>query len=147
MLSRWPERSGWFLDPLREVQRMQDKVNRIFSDVEGTTGTGFLAVNVWNSEDGMMLTSEIPGIDVKDIDISVVGDMLTLRGYRTKEELKQGETYHRGERNSGGFARRIELPYAVDADKVEARYEKGILSIKLPRSDADKPRKISVKTA
>ncbi|MCD6570016.1 MAG: Hsp20/alpha crystallin family protein [Deltaproteobacteria bacterium] len=147
MLSRWPERGEWFLDPLREMQRMQDKVNRIFSDVEGTTGTSLPAVNVWNSEDGVMLTSEIPGIDVRDIDISVVGDTLTLRGSRTKKELKQGETYHRRERGSGGFARRIQLPYTVDADKVEARYEKGILSIKLPRSDADKPRKINIKTA
>ncbi|MEA3221629.1 MAG: Hsp20/alpha crystallin family protein [Thermodesulfobacteriota bacterium] len=146
MLPRWPERGGWFLDPLSEMQRMQDKVNRIFSNVEETTSAGFPAVNVWNSEDGVMLTSEIPGIDVKDIDISLVGNTLTLHGSRTKKELKQGETYHRRERNSGGFARRIELPYAVDADNVEARYEKGILSIKLPRPDADKPRKISVKT-
>ena len=106
----------------------------------------FPATNVWVSENGAVVTTEVPGIDPNALEISVVKDTLTLRGSRKAEELKEGESYHRQERWNGQFTRTLELPFPVNADKVEARFAKGILYISLPRAEADKPRKITVKS-
>jgi HSP20 family protein len=105
----------------------------------------FPATNVWVSENSAVVTTEVPGIDPIALEISVVKDSLTLRGSRKAEELKEGEAYHRQERWNGQFTRTLELPFPVDADKVEARFAKGVLYISLPRAEADKPRKITVK--
>jgi HSP20 family protein len=88
----------------------------------------------------------LPGIDPNAIDISVVGKTLTLRGSRKPEEFKENESYHRRERWHGQFTKTIELPFDIDSGKVDAQYRKGILRITLPRAEADKPRKISVKS-
>src|SRR3990172_2759608 len=106
----------------------------------------FPATNVWVSENGAVVTTEVPGIDPNALEISVVKDTLTLRGSRKAEELKEGESYHRQERWNGQFTRTLELPFPVNADKVEARFAKGILYISLPRAEAYKPRKITVKS-
>jgi HSP20 family protein len=135
------ERLGSVLDPWREFVRM----SRALSRLDGPS-VEFPAVNVWVSGDHAVVTTEIPGLDPKNIDISVVKDSLTLRGSRQAEELKKGESYHRRERWSGQFTKTLELPFAVEAGKVEARFSKGILYISLPRAEADKPKKISVKT-
>jgi HSP20 family protein len=95
----------------------------------------------------LVVNAEVPGIDVKDIDISVVGETLTLSGARKSEDLEEGSRYHRQERGSGKFNRSVELPFPVDIDKVEATFKNGVLHISLPRSEADKPKKIVVKSA
>lgn len=135
------ERFGRFLDPWREFERM----SRALSRLDGPATVEFPAVNVWVSGDHAVVTTEIPGIEPKTLDISVVNDSLTLRGSRQPEELKEGEYYHRRERWNGHFTKTIELPFAVEAGKVEARFSKGVLYISLPRAEADKPKKISVK--
>jgi HSP20 family protein len=86
-------------------------------------------------------------VDLKDLEISVVGNNLTICGNREAETTAENATYHRKERHCGYFSRGIELPYPVDAEKVEATLESGILKITLPRVEADKPRRISVKTS
>ncbi len=101
---------------------------------------------MWVSENNAVVTTEVPGIDPNALEISVVKDSLTLRGSRQDEELKEGESYHRRERWSGQFTKTLELPFPVDAGKVEARFAKGVLFISLPRAEADKPRKIVVKS-
>ena len=133
-------------DVWREMQRLQHKMDRLFTgEVLPFTGR-YPAVNIWAGEDDMIVTSEIPGIEPGDIDISVTGDTLTISGSRTPDELKEGEAYHRRERAYGRFNRAVQLPFKVEANKVEARYEKGVLNIVLPRAEEDKPRKISIKT-
>jgi HSP20 family protein len=102
-------------------------------------------MNVWANPDGAVVTAELPGVNPEDIDVSVVGETLTLTGSRTPEELKEGEKYHRRERGQGKFTRTFQLPFPVEADKVEAVFEKGVLHISLPRAEADKPKKISIK--
>jgi HSP20 family protein len=86
-------------------------------------------------------------VDINDLGISVVGNNLTISGNRESEVTDENTTYHRQERNCGYFSRSIELPYQVDSEKTEASLEDGVLKIVLPRSEADKPRRISVKTS
>jgi HSP20 family protein len=138
-----------YMSPWREMDRLQREMNRLFSDVSGRNrvAPSFPAMNVWTNQEGAVVTAELPGVNPDDIDIAVVGDTLTLNGARQPEELQEGERYHRQERGFGKFTRTFQLPFQVEADKVEANFEKGILYISLPRAEADKPRKISVKSA
>jgi len=103
------------------------------------------AMNVWTDQDGAVVTVELPGINPEEIEISVKNDTLALRGSRAPDEVQEGETYHRRERGSGSFTRSLQLPFQVASDKVAASYEKGVLSITLPRAEADKPKKITIK--
>jgi HSP20 family protein len=137
---------GRIADPFTEVQRLQREMNRLFSGASEDYAHDFPAVNVWRSDGGAIVTAELPGIDAANLDISVVGDSLTLRGNRELESLGEGESYHRQERAFGRFSRTLQLPFQMDAAKVDAKYEKGILQIKLPRVEAEKPRKIAIKS-
>lgn len=133
----------------REVDRLQREMNRLFEDYypgRMRTAPGYPALNVWTSQDGLSVTAEVPGVPPQDIDISVVGETLTLSGMRKPDELTEGARYHRQERGYGSFTRSIQLPFPVDVAKVEATFKDGVLSIALPRAEADKPRKIAVKT-
>jgi len=131
-----------FFDTLRELEGMRRTLRRF--DVPSTFE--FPAINMWVSENNATVTTEIPGIDPSALEISVVNDSLTLRGSRQTEDLKEGESYHRRERWSGQFTKTLKLPFAVESGKVEARFSKGVLFISLPRAEAEKPRKISVKS-
>jgi HSP20 family protein len=104
-------------------------------------------LNIWSNEEGLVITAEVPGISPDEIEISVVGETLTLSGERKAEELDEGTRYHRQERGSGKFSRTVQLPFPVDVDEVNALFVDGVLEIKLPRTEADKPRKIAVKSA
>ncbi len=136
------ERIGRLMDPWSEFERM----NRALSRWVSPSTIEFPAVNVWVAGDTAVVTTEVPGIDPNAIDISVVGKTLTLRGSREPEQFTENESYHRRERWHGQFTKTIELPFDIDSGKVDAQYRKGILRITLPRAEADKPRKISVKS-
>ena len=140
-----------YRSPWQEMERLRREVDRLFSDSftvsGGRTAPSFPAINVWANEDGAVVTAELPGVNSEDIDISVVGDTLTLSGERQPEELGEGDKYHRRERGYGKFNRAFQLPFKVDSDKVEAMFEKGILHLSLPRAEVDKPKKIAVKSA
>jgi len=133
-------------DPLREMQRVQREMNSIFSGLGQSLTQEVPPVNVWVGESDAVVTAELPGVDPGKVDISVVGDTLTISGSREAATLKGEESYHRQERNYGRFSRSLQLPFHVEAGKVEAKYDRGILRITLPRAEADKPRKISVKS-
>ena len=139
-------RIGRTQDVWREMRRLQHEMDRLFSGKRLPFAREYPLINIWTSENDVILTSEAPGIDHKDIDISVVGETLTLSGSRTIDELKEGETYHRQERAHGRFNRTVQLPFRVTTDEVEAKYEKGVLRITLPRVEEDKPKKIQIKT-
>ncbi|RPJ55674.1 MAG: Hsp20/alpha crystallin family protein [Dehalococcoidia bacterium] len=140
-----------FRSPWTEMERLQREMNRLFSDPffmdGGRTAPSYPAMNVWTNEDGAVITAELPGVNTDDIDIAVTGDVLTLSGNRQPEELGEGDKYHRRERGYGRFTRTFQLPFQVESDQVEALFEKGVLHLSLPRAEADKPRKISIKTA
>mgnify|MGYP001581998692 CR=1 FL=1 len=138
-------RFGGFADPGREVQRLRQEMDKIFSDFNQPIAREVPPVNAWIGEADAVVTAELPGMDLNKMEISVVGDTLTISGAREVEALKEGESYHRQERQCGNFSRSLQLPFHVDADKVKAVYEKGVLNITLPRSEAEMPRKISIK--
>jgi HSP20 family protein len=104
-------------------------------------------LNAWVGPEDVVVTTELPGVEPGDIHISVEGDTLKLSGERKALELREGEKFHRQERTSGQFSRALELPFRVDANKVEARYDRGVLRISLPRAPEDRPRRIEVKSA
>jgi len=134
------ERFGLALDPWRDFER----VNRALTGWNAPTSVEFPAVNVWVAENNAVVTSELPGVAPEDIDISVAGKTLTIRGSRKSEELKEGESFHRRERWHGQFTKTLEMPFSIESGKVEAKFVKGVLNIALPRAEAEKPRKISV---
>lgn len=131
----------------QEMERLQREMNRLMGQSYAgrfRAAPSFPAVNLWVSDEGIIVTSEVPGIKPEDIDISVVNEMLTISGERAPENVDVQARYHRRERGCGKFARSIQLPFAVDANKVEASFRNGVLQVSLPRKEEEKPRKIKV---
>ena len=137
------------MSPWREMDRLRRDMNRLFTDwstqARRTVAPGYPAMNVWMGQDSAVVTAELPGVNLEDIDISVEEDTLTLRGDRQRGELEEGVTYHRRERRFGSFLRTFQLPFRVDAAKVDATLKNGVLSISLPRAEEDKPRRIAIR--
>lgn len=131
-------------EPLATLRRIQDEVNRAFGDQRATPSTEFPPINVWRGPEGVVVTAEIPGVKLDAIDLTVHQNMLTIKGTRQPEAGGQEVPYHRRERSYGPFARVVELPFSVDAEKVRAQATNGVLSIELPRPETDKPRKIRI---
>jgi len=134
----------------RDMDRLQNEMNRLFDayyPARLRTAPGYPAMNVWASDDGLSITAEVPGVSTEDINISVVGETLTLTGVRKPDKLDEGSRYHRQERGYGEFTRSIQLPFPVDVGNVEATFKNGVLSVSLPRAEEDKPKKIAVKSA
>lgn len=132
----------------QEMDRLQREMNRMFRSANGVQlhpAPSFPAMNIWANEDGQVITAEIPGVDLEDLDISVTGEILTLSGNRKAEQIGDSTTFHRRERGYGRFKRSIQLPYPVQGDNIEASFKNGVLTIVLPRAEQDKPRKIVVK--
>ncbi len=127
----------------------QDEMNRTldnFFSRETPTGTEWKpAVDVVETDSDITIKAEIPGIDPKDIDISITGDTLTLQGEKKEEKEKIGKCYHRVESSYGNFKRTINLPVSVDVDKVTAKGNNGLLEITLPKKEESKTKKINVK--
>lgn len=140
----WPiARFDWTLDPFPELHRLQRDMNRLFAGF--TTPTcQYPALNLWSTADEAVVTAEVPGVDPKSMDVSVVGNVLTLEGERSADGDAPAEAYHRRERGTGKFLRSIRLPYDVEADKVQAKYERGVVRITLPRKESTKPRRIAI---
>jgi HSP20 family protein len=129
---------------MRRMRRQMDSLmNRMGTGL--AVAPSYPAMNVWINEDGAIVTAELPGFDPEALDISVVNDTLTLSGDRCAEETGEGTTYHRRERRCGKFSRSFQLPFLVEGTDVEASFEQGVLKIELPRAEADKPKKITVK--
>jgi HSP20 family protein len=107
---------------------------------------GYPATNAWTDEHNVYVECELPGMNQEDLDIFVAeGNQLSIGGERKRPELEHAR-WHRQERGFGKFRRTIELPFAVEADKVEAQFENGVLLITLPKSEHVKPRRIAVKS-
>ncbi len=108
------------------------------------SGAGFPAFNIWTDEDGAVLTSELPGVAIADLDITVTGRRITLKGSRALPEAGAKFERARRERPEGSFERTFQLPYAIESGRVHAKLADGILEVVLPRAENDKPRKVSI---
>jgi HSP20 family protein len=145
MLTRW--------DPFRELSTIQDRMNRLFQDTyspgrdEGLSSSAFLpAADVYEDENHITLKLEIPGVDEKDLDIRVENNTLIVRGERKFEREEKEENFRRLERQYGTFVRSFALPPTVDPDKIEANYDKGVLTLSMPKRAEAKPKQIQVGT-
>lgn len=148
-LIRWSDQGDLFR-PFEEMERLRREMDRLFTGFRGFRPFGvgvFPLLNVSEDKDNLYLRAELPGIDPKDIEISVEGDTLTLRGERKSPEVGENVSYHRREREFGRFRRSLTLPTRIDADKVEAVFKNGILQITLPKAEEARPKQITVKTA
>ncbi|MGQ9688495.1 MAG: Hsp20/alpha crystallin family protein [Desulfobaccales bacterium] len=141
--------------PFREVARLRNEMDRLWDEYFGPgrralqpVEEGWMpAVDVAETADKITVKAEIPGMEAKDIEISMVGDTLTIKGEKKVEREEKEENYHLIERSYGSFSRAMKLPAAVDADKVEATYKNGVLTIVLPKKEEVKPKAIEIKTA
>ena len=134
---------------------LQHQIDRLFEDFSGrwTAGNGdakfWPALDVTETPDAVDVTAELPGIDPKDVDITVVGDTLTIKGEKkTEREIKEKDYCH-AERSYGSFVRSVDLPFEIDAAKVEANYDKGVLKVHVikPAGAKKEVKKIAVKAA
>ncbi len=107
------------------------------------------AIDMSEDEQSYKICAELPGLDPKDVDISVSGDMLTLKGEKRQETERKEQNYHFSERSYGSFQRAFQLPGSVDRDKISADYSKGVLTIHMPKTaEAQRqPKKIEVKSS
>lgn len=137
--------------------QFRDEMNRLASDFfapaalawaarQSAASTAFPALNVWEQGDDLYAEAEVPGLKNEDLEISVIAGDLTIRG-RRGQQLPAGAAFHRQERGTGEFNRVLRLPIEIDANKVEATLRDGVLTIKLPKAESAKPRKIQVAPA
>ena len=143
VLTRW--------DPFREFVTLQDRMNRLFRDSypegreEALTTTSFApAVDVYEDEHNITLKIEVPGVEEKGIDVRIENNTLTVHGERKFEKEEKEENYRRVERQYGSFTRTFTLPNTVDAEKVTANYDKGVLKVQLAKKAEAKPKQIKV---
>ena len=140
------ERS-WGGDPWSQLEQMQAEMDRWFRVANDSYAPGTPPVDVWADGDGVVVEAELPGFEPNDVDISVENDVLTLRGKRVAPERSEDTRSFRQERGFGEFVRSFRLPYRVDSAAVDARYTNGVLEIKLPRAEADRPRRIAIQAS
>src|SRR5574340_316343 len=120
----------------REMDSLFDNFFRGFDlePFENRLGTFSPRIDVTENDKEMKISAELPGMDEKDIDVSLQNDMLTIKGEKKEEKEDKGKDYYRMERSYGSFSRSIPLPIEVETDKVEAKFKKGVLSITLPKT-------------
>lgn len=140
----WPvlHRTTWAVDPVDEMGRLFRDMNRLFDGYSVSSTQP--ALNVRADEQAVDVTVALPGVDPKNVDIAVEDGVLTVKGERPTETLAEQDIQTRRERPAGRFERNVRLPFEIEADKVTARYERGLLHIHLPRHEATKPRRIEI---
>jgi HSP20 family protein len=148
-IERW--RPRWGITPWRPSRELEEW-ERLFDDFFGRSPLrlpveerGWMpAVDVFEKEDKFVVKAELPGMKEDDINVSVVGDTLSIKGEKKTETEIKDEDYYRCERSYGTFYRSIPIPSNVDANKIEASFDDGVLEVALPKSAKIKPKKIAV---
>lgn len=143
------KRQNQWLDPFSLLTDLQDDFSRLFTPLahhgRGTDWGDFIpTIEVEEDANQYKLQLEAPGMDRKNLDISVTGNTLTVKGERKAEEKKQEKGYFYSERRYGSFQRSIQLPTEVEDEKITANYKDGVLEVILPKSEKTKPKQIKV---
>src|SRR5689334_13577235 len=139
-------------EPARELNTLQSEMNRLFNTFfdtpTGGNGGGLRrwvpAMDLVETEDHFVLKADLPGLDANDVSIEVEDKVLTISGERKVEHETSKEGFYRLERSSGQFRRSLTLPEGVDADKIEANFDKGVLEVRIPKPEERKPRKVQI---
>ncbi len=130
-------------DPLANLRFFEDAFTRLLS--EPRAGRPWSpAVDIYETQDALVLKADVPEVDLKDIDVRVENQTLTLAGERKFEHETDDKGYHRIERSYGQFTRSFSVPPTVDTEKVSAEYHNGVLTVKLPKKEAAKPRQVKI---
>ena len=137
-------------EPAREFMTLREAMNHLFDDAftrpfSMQDGWSVPAIDMYQTDDDVVVKASIPGFNADDVQISVTGENLTLRGERKQEDEKQERAWHIREQRWGSFERSIALPTEVVADKAKAEFENGILIVTLPKAEEVKPKTITVK--
>ncbi|NUP07307.1 MAG: Hsp20/alpha crystallin family protein [Polyangiaceae bacterium] len=146
----WPSRPT-FDGPLADFDQVRREMLRLLDAVAGDTfgdvGAGvFPPMNITQDNDNFYVRAEVPGINPNELSISAVRNRVSLAGKREIQREHDRVSYHRRERAEGSFNRTVTLPTEVDAERVDARYADGILTLTLPKAEETKPRQITVRT-
>jgi HSP20 family protein len=139
-------------EPLREFGTLQNEMNRLFNTVFDTPAPGnggtlrrwMPAMDLVETEDHFVLRADLPGMGEEDVKIEFENDVLTVSGERKAEHESKGEGYYRVERAFGSFSRSLTLPKGVDAEAVNAGFDRGVLEIRIPKPEERKPRRIEI---
>jgi HSP20 family protein len=143
-------------DPFSEMSTLRRTMDRFFEEPMAFRsffggggndgGSSYFPIDVMESGDNVVIEASLPGMKAEDIDISVTGQVLTLKGESKQEHEHKAENYYRHERSHGSFVRQIGLPTEVDTNKAEASFEDGVLCLTLPKAESMKPKTIKVQT-
>jgi len=131
------------VDPFSGLRIFEDAVTRMMSEPR-TSRPWSPAVDVLETEQELILKADLPEANLKDIDLQVENQTLTIRGHRNFERERENKSYHRIERSYGNFVRSFTVPTTVDTEKVAAELKDGVLTVRLPKKDAAKPRQIKI---
>jgi len=140
----WAADSWGSLDQLR--REMDTVFNRFGAPSTAARGV-YPAVNLYETADAYVVSAELPGVELADIDVSIEGTTVTLQGQRKIDYPSEGASVHRRERQAGNFRRAVQLPAEIETDKVEAAYRNGVLMVRLPKSPEHQPRQITVQAS
>jgi HSP20 family protein len=137
-------------DPVREMVTMRDSMDRVFEDFfsrspSNVGGYGTIDINMVQTDDAVVIKASIPGIKPDEINISITGDSLTIRGETKEDEEFKNSDYHIREMRYGSFARSILLPCRIVSDMANAEFENGVLKLTLPKAEEVKPKTITIK--
>jgi HSP20 family protein len=152
MDKKFQELAKW--SPFHEVSRLRDEMDRMWEDffdpgrrgLRRTAKEWIPAVDITDTADKVTVKVEIPGMEAKDIEISLSGDILTIKGEKKAEKEEKGKNFYLVERSSGSFSRSLRLPTMVKGDKIEASYKRGVLTLTCPKKEEVKPKQITIKT-
>ena len=138
-------------NPLHEMVSLRDAVNTLLQDSfvrpgspAGAGGLATLPLDVHETDSEFVIKASLPGIKPEDVQITVHGDTVTIRGETKAEEEKKGETWHLRERRHGSCQRSVSLATPIDSDKANARFEHGVLTLTLPKSEKARPKQIKI---
>ena len=138
-------------EPMREMMTLREAMDRLFDDAftrpinNGNNNWGAPAIDLYQTDNDVVVKAALPGLKTEDVQISITGDVLTLKGeFKQNNEVKEA-TYHIKEQRYGSFERSVMLPIEVQSDKAKAEFENGILTVTLPKAEQVKPRTITVK--
>ena len=130
-------------DPFSGLRLFEDAVTRLMSEPR-TSRPWSPAVDILETEDELVVKADVPDVKLEDIDVRVENQTLSIKGERRFEEDSAGQGYHRIERSYGSFVRSFAVPSSVDTEKVSADYKNGVLTVKLPKKEAAKPKQVRV---
>jgi HSP20 family protein len=141
----WRPFGGEISSLRQEMDRLWDRFVDESSLGRRITGEWWPTVDVTESKDKFIIKAELPGLDENDVSVTISGDVLTIKGEKKKEEEEKDEHHCRAERYYGSFQRSFHVPASVQADKVEAAFDKGILEVTLPKVEEAKKKEIKIK--